>query len=135
MLAGTSETLGYAAEALVLAGELDAAELQVREAFQFAEQHGERVYLPQLHLIEATIARARREPSGALALIRRAVAEAQAQEAPWLELLAQVELCGCDGSTSEDIQRLAALVDGLPEAIGTPAYTRARALLDRMKSS
>ena len=135
MLAGTSETLGYAAEALVLAGEWDAAETQVREAFQFAEQHDERVYLPQLHLIEAAISRARGESAVALAATRRAVAEAQAQEAPWLELLALVELCGRDGSTAEDRRRLAALLDELPEAIGTPAYARARALLEGTKPS
>ena len=135
MLGGTSETLGYAAEALVLAGDWDEAETQVREAFQFAEQHEERVYLPQLHLIDAAISRARGESAVALATTRRAVVEAQAQEAPWLELLALVELCGCDGSTAEDLRRLAALLEELPEAIGTPAYARARALLEGRKPS
>ena len=62
MLAGGSENLGYAAEALVLAGDWDAAEAQLREALQFADAHDERVYLPQLLLIEAAIARARGEP-------------------------------------------------------------------------
>ena len=39
MLAGGSETLGYAAEALLLAGELDAAQRQVEEALQIADNH------------------------------------------------------------------------------------------------
>src|SRR6185295_6732743 len=55
MLAGGSENLGYAAEALVLAGDWDAADAQLAAA------HDERVYLPQLLLIESAIARARGE--------------------------------------------------------------------------
>jgi tetratricopeptide (TPR) repeat protein len=88
MLAGGSETLGYGAEALVLAGDWDAAETQLREALQFADAHGERVYLPQLYLIEAAIARGRGQADAARAAVGRAVAEARAQEAPWLEQLA-----------------------------------------------
>jgi DNA-binding winged helix-turn-helix (wHTH) protein/tetratricopeptide (TPR) repeat protein len=88
MLAGGSETLGYGAQALVLAGDWDAAETQLREALQFADAHGERVYLPQLHLIEAAIARARGDADTASVAAGRAVAEARAQEAPWLEQLA-----------------------------------------------
>ena len=61
MLAGGSENLGYAAEALVLAGDWDGAEQQLEEALQFVDTHGERVYLPQLFLIEAAIARGRGE--------------------------------------------------------------------------
>ncbi len=67
------------------------------------------------------------------ASVRRAIAEARAQEAPWLELMALLELCEHDGATAEDRQALAALVDQLPEAIDTTAVTRARALLDKAK--
>lgn len=91
MLAGGSETLGYCAEALVLAGDWDAAETQLREALQVADAHGERVYLPQLYLIEAAIARARGDSAAASAAVGRALAEARTQEAPWLEQLALKE--------------------------------------------
>ena len=91
MLAGGSETLGYGAEALVLDGDWDAAEAQLREALQVADAHGERVYLPQLYLIEAAIARARGEFAAARTAVRRAVEESRAQEAPWLEQLALKE--------------------------------------------
>ena len=91
------------------------------------------MYLPQLFLIEAAIARARGESAVAHASVRRAVAEARAQEAPWLELMALLELCEHDGATAEDRQALAALVDQLPEAIDTTAVARARALLDKAK--
>ena len=85
---------------------------------------GERVYLPQLFLIQAAIARARGEPGVADAAIRRAIAEARAQEAPWLELMALLELCERGGATAKDRRALAALVDRLPEALDTAASRR-----------
>jgi len=133
MLAGASETLAYAAEAAMLAGDWDAAQHQLEEALQIASAHGERVYLPQLFLLEAAVCRARGGSDAADAAVRRAVDEAQAQEAPWLELMALVELCERDSATAEDRQALAALVDRLPEAIGTTTLTKAQALLDRAK--
>ena len=129
MHAGESETLGYAAEALVLAGDWVAAQHQLDQALQIANAHGERVYLPQLFLIEAAIAHARGQSATAEASARRAVAEAKATEAPWLELIALLELCECNGGNAEDRQALAALVKQLPEASDTIAVTRARALL------
>ncbi len=133
MLAGTSEVLGYAAEALVLAGDLDRAREQLHEALQVADKLVERVYLPQLYLIEAAIARTRGELAVANASVRRAVAEAKNQGAPWLELMALLELWEQDGSTAQDRRALAALVDRLPEATDTKAYKKARAVLDKKK--
>ena len=80
-------------------------------------------------MIEAAIARARGESGVSNAAARRAVAEARAQEAAWLELLALVELCEHEGAKAKDRQALAALVDRLPEAAETDAVTRARALI------
>jgi DNA-binding winged helix-turn-helix (wHTH) protein/tetratricopeptide (TPR) repeat protein len=133
MLAGGSETLGYAAEALLLGGDWDGAHQQLQEALQIANTQGERVYLPQLFLIEAAIARGRGQCSPALAAVQRAVAEARAQESPWLEMIALLELCEHDRATHEDLSALAALVDRLPEAIGTTAFTKARAMLGGTK--
>ncbi len=135
MLAGGSETLGYAAEALLLAGELDAAQRQVEEALQIADNRRERVYLPQLFLIEGAIARARGQPAAALASVRRAIEEARAQKAPWLELLALVELCKHEGGKAKDRQALAALVDRLPEAADTGVVAQARALIRGAKAA
>jgi predicted ATPase len=131
MVAGGSETLGYAAEALLLAGEQDAAEQQIREALQFASTHDERIYLPQLLLLESAIARARGDADVADASVRRAVAEAREQEALWLELLALVELCKHERATPEERDALAGLVDRLPQASETAAVSEARALLGR----
>ncbi|HUH93107.1 MAG TPA: AAA family ATPase [Casimicrobiaceae bacterium] len=135
MLAGTSEVLGYAAEALLLAGDLDRAREQLDEALQVADKLAERVYLPQLYLIEAAIARARGGLSVAHASIRRAIAEARNQGAPWIELIALLELWEQDGATAQDRHALAALVDRLPEATETTAVAKARALLDKAKAA
>ena len=53
MISGGSETLGYAAEALILGGDLDGAEEQLRQALEIVNNFGERIYLPQLLLLEA----------------------------------------------------------------------------------
>jgi ATP/maltotriose-dependent transcriptional regulator MalT len=133
MFSGGSEVLGYAAEALVLKGDWGAAQEQLQEALQVADTLTERVYLPQLYLIEAAIARARGKPAIANASLRRALAEARAQDSPWLELLALMDVCEHEGATAEDRRALAALVDQLPEANDTVTLARAKALLKQTK--
>jgi len=134
MLAGASETRAYAVEALVLAGDWDAAQHELEAVFRLADTLKERVYLPQLFLLEAAIARGRGEPAVARDSVRRAVEEARAREAPWLELIALLELCEHDGATTEDRRALAALVDQLPEATSTTAVKKARTLLGQTKA-
>jgi len=133
MLAGGSEVLGYAVEALLLAADWVAAERELQEALQFADEHEERVYLPQLFLMEAAIARVRGDSPAARASVRRAVAEARAQEAPWLQLIALLELCKNDGATAKDRHALSELIEQLPEAVDTTAAASARTLLDNTK--
>ena len=124
MLSGGSEILGYAAEALVLKGDWEAAQEQLQEALQVADSLAERVYLPQLHLIGAAIAHGRGDAAAASASLRRAFAEARAQDSPWLELLALVDLCAHGEATGTDRRALAALVDRLTEAVGTGRFRK-----------
>ena len=133
MRSGASEVLGYAAEALLLAGDCNAAQVELQEALRVGEELGERVYLPQLLLLEAAIALAQGRPDASSTAVRRAVEEARAQEAPWLELLALVELCEHYDATAEDRQALEALVGQLPETDGTELVKRARSLLQAAK--
>jgi DNA-binding winged helix-turn-helix (wHTH) protein/tetratricopeptide (TPR) repeat protein len=133
MIAGGSEVLGLGVEALLLAGNHDEAQRQLEQALEIADKYGERVYLPQLLLFKANIARAKDQPAAASELVRDAVAEARAQEAPWLELIALVELCEHGVARSQDHQALAALVDSLTDARDTVALARARVLLQRWK--
>ena len=73
MIAGSSETLGYAAEALVLHGDWSGAQEQLQQALAIVNTYGERIYLPQLLLTEGAIARARGQHADADASIRRAI--------------------------------------------------------------
>jgi DNA-binding winged helix-turn-helix (wHTH) protein/tetratricopeptide (TPR) repeat protein len=130
MIAGASEALGYAAEALVLAGEWDAAQQQLDEALAIAARHKERVYLPQLQLTAAAIARGRSDQRGALAALRRSLTEARSQQAPWLEMLALTELCASGRGGAAERQALRALLDELPEARDTKAFGRALQLVE-----
>jgi ATP/maltotriose-dependent transcriptional regulator MalT len=131
MLAGASEILGYATEALLLDGDLDGGEKQLKEALRMADRLGERVYLPQLLLMEAAIGRARGDVVTADAAIARAVAEARAQDSPWLELTTLTELCEHGIATAEDRRALATVVDRLPQAHDTTAVAKARRVLDK----
>ena len=133
MLAGASETLGYAAEALLLSGDWRAAQRQLEEAMTIAHRSGEQVYQTQLSLLEAAIAGARGDDEEAEAMLRRAVAEARAQGAPWLELLAVLALCESVHATDTDRVALALIVEQLPEATETGAVERARVVLSRAK--
>lgn len=129
MRVGGSEVLGYAAEALLLAGNLEAADVQLREALDLAEELAERVYLPQLLITQAGIARGRGRLAEGAAAARQAVDEARTQDAPWLELLALIELCAHFAATADEWASLAALVERLPEAAQTPPVAWARAML------
>lgn len=129
MRSGASEVLGYAAEALLLAGRHEAARAELGEAMRVAEELGERVYLPQLLFLEAAIAQAQGMSATAAAALRRAVAEARREEAPWLELLALEELNARFDACAEERQALAELLQRLPEAADSEPARRARALL------
>jgi tetratricopeptide (TPR) repeat protein len=134
MLAGGSEVLGYAAEALVLDGDWDGAQHELENALRVANTLGERVYLPQLFVMQAAVARAREDRAAADAAIRRAIAEARAQETPLLELMALIELCDQHSATAKDRRALSVLVEQLPEALDTAAVARARALLGKTQA-
>jgi len=129
MRAGATEVLGYAAQALLLAGQHDAAQAELNEALRVADELAERVYLPQLWLLQAAIARAQGRAAAGAASVRRAIEEARAREAHWLELLALTELCEHNDATAADRLTLAELVGRLPEAVDTAATRKARSLV------
>ncbi|WP_445145010.1 AAA family ATPase [Dyella sp. Tek66A03] len=133
MRSGASEVLGYAVQALLLAGDIDAAQAELAAALQVAQELTERVYLPQLLLLEAAIAWARGQTDAGAASARRAIEEARTQEASWFELLALVELCGHPTATAEERGALRTLVGRLPEAHDTPLLRRARELIESVE--
>jgi len=129
MVVGASEILGYATEALVLSGDLPAAEAQLEEALAIAGDVNERVYLPQLYLMQAAIASRRGDMAMCEASQRKALEEAQFQQSPWLELMARNALHADAPLTGDDRKAMATIVDEMPEAWDTGAIGKARALL------
>jgi DNA-binding winged helix-turn-helix (wHTH) protein len=131
MRADAGETLGYAVEALVRAGDWVAARQQLDEALQCAAATGERKCRPQLLLLDARISDALGEPARGRESVGKAVAEARAQEAPWLQLVAMTALCERDDASEEDAESLASLVDQITEGLDTAPVARARTWLER----
>jgi len=134
MISGGSETLGYAAEALVLHGDLDGAEEQLRQALEIVNNFGERIYLPQLLLIDATIARERGQPARADDSTQRAITEARAQGAPWLELLALTDFCEHASAAADEHRALEELIIRMSQGVDAPVLTRARTVLEQNRT-
>ena len=103
-------------------------ELEGLEEPPFDSELGQKVYLPQLLLLEAANARAHGHADAGAAAAGRALDEARSQQAPWFELHALVDLCEHGDATAEDRRTLAALVDRLPEAVDTHLVRMARSL-------
>jgi len=134
MVSGATETLTYAADALIAAGDFDGAQAQLDEALVLVERHDERICLPQLRLIEAAIARHRGDVARADGAIRGAIEEARAQGAPWLELLASVNLVEHGAPNADELASLATLIERLDEARETSLAIQARTLLSKKSS-
>ena len=131
MRAYAGETLGYAAEALALAGDWAAARKQVAEAMQCAETAGDRSCRPGLLMLEARIADGLGERRRAHDALLEAIGEARTQEAAWLELLARLALCERGDPSIADLSALREVVEGLTEGLDMPAVARAKALVSR----
>jgi tetratricopeptide (TPR) repeat protein len=129
-----TETLGYAAEALALAGDWTGARRELDEAMQCARDTGEGKYCTQLLILSGRIADGLGDARQALKSMQEAVADARAREAPWLELLALSALCERADATAEDRAALRRVVDELTEGRDTPPMARARALLSKAAS-
>ncbi len=86
MYAGNTETLGYAAMALVLAGDWEQAEKQIEESLALAERIDERVMYPYLLRLRAHTALARGTRERVQQMLVEALAAARAQAAPYEEL-------------------------------------------------
>jgi len=129
MLAGSSEVLGYAAEALLLAGRPDAAQAQLDQAFQRARDLDERVYLPQLHVLQARIADGEGRAEAARAALSEGLQEAQRQQAPWLALSVALAAWQLIGGGTAELAELEGICGRLGEGQDTAPMRRARALL------
>jgi hypothetical protein len=129
MFAGCPEVLGYAAEALIIARDWPAAQAQLDDAFALAHRIGERLVLPRLHRLQASIARAREDHATARASLVESLREARAQEALGHELSALADLAGLEDRDDADLAALEEARGRLSEGFDTAIYRRACELL------
>lgn len=133
-IGGSAAGIGYGAEALLLAGRLQDARVQIDAALQRARSIREAVHLPDLLLIEARITEAEGDSAAARRTLTEAFDEAARQESLWLELWASVALYERADATPADRDRLESTYARLQEGFDTSIAHQARGLLARPRS-
>jgi hypothetical protein len=129
MYGGCTEVLGYATQASILAGDCVGARRQVTEALGLAERIGERVALPELHLLKARIELQSGELDAGRASMEASLRESQMQGALGYELQVLTALVEAPNSRPEDLAALLAAHSKMVEGRDTKAYRRASAVL------
>jgi DNA-binding winged helix-turn-helix (wHTH) protein len=124
---GAAEVLGYAGEALILAGDWPRAAQQVDEALLLATRMHDNSYRTQLLLLKRRVALAQGIREDADDAARQALAEARRQRSPWLEMTVLVDVCEAPNAGPDDIEALRAVVAGLGKS-SAPLMARALAL-------
>jgi len=126
---GNTETLSFAAEALLLAGDLAEARVQLDEAEALAARIGEWFELPNLQLTRARVVLAEGNRQGAEALMQVALRTAREQQARYYELKVLVALCSLENPSVGDLTELRGLHGSLPEGLDLPLARRAALLI------
>jgi len=129
MVAGSVLALGFATEALILTRRWPAAQAQFDEAWQLAQQLGERGRMPELLALRARIELGRGEAPAARASLQASLREARAQGAAWLELAALIALCEPGAASDADLDALQTVCERISGADDSTLMTTARALL------
>jgi hypothetical protein len=130
MLYGAAEVLGYAAEALILAGDWARALQLVDEALQLATRLHDHSYRAQLLLLSRRIALARGAEWDADDLAWQALLEARRQQSPWLEMTVLIDVCEGSQPIREGVDALRSVVASMGEDSSAPLMNRARAVLE-----
>lgn len=106
MWRSSAEVVCLGAEALAAAQDWSQAERELDEAMRLAQRFSERLYLTQMWLLRARIARARGDTKMARDALTAALQEAHDQGSIWLELAVRVAQCEAPGATRKDFQEL-----------------------------
>jgi len=130
MISSSAEVMGYGAEALILAGELDAAEKELAAAFARARELDEHYYVPMLLILQSRVARGRGDPTAEYKWLQESAKLARSQEACGFELKAVIALVEHASATRGDREALATLYAGLTEGQDIPDMQRARRLIE-----
>jgi ATP/maltotriose-dependent transcriptional regulator MalT len=131
MYGGSTEALEFAAEALLLAGDLEGAQRQLDEVVELARRIQEHVELPSFMLLRGRIALARGNLTAARASMREALAESRTRHSPYHELKALIALCDLPNAEPADFDGLRDVHTRLPETHSLPVFRRAIDLLAR----
>jgi len=129
MIANSTEVMAYAAEALILAGDVEGASQQLAEAFARSRELDEQDYVSMLLVLQARVADAKGDGAAAYRWLHEAVRIARSQEAQGFELKAACARVEHPLSTAADRAELAALFESLTEGRDIPDMQRARNLV------
>jgi tetratricopeptide (TPR) repeat protein len=129
MVSGATSVLGHLADATLAAEGWLAAKTHLDQALELAQRNGERLFLPDLLLVQGTIALGQRHPAAARRSMHAALQEARGQEALWLEVSSLLALCELDDAPAEDIAALMQARGRVREGIDTALIARTDALL------
>ncbi|HVY04666.1 MAG TPA: AAA family ATPase [Burkholderiales bacterium] len=133
MLYGSSEVLGYATDASILAGDWDGARRHADEGLELSTRLHDNSYRVQLLLMRRRIALAQGVTQEADEAGRHALVEARRQRSPWLEMTALVELCDGSRPRAEDLRALRDVIARMPEPSDAPLMERANRLARRLQ--
>lgn len=129
MLASCTEVMGYGVEAMVLAGDWEAANKELALTFARTRELDEHYYLPVMLILQGQIAMGQGDAVAACRWFREAVRTAREQEAVGFELKAACALVENPESTDVDRAALKTLVASLTEGADTPDRQRADGLI------
>jgi DNA-binding winged helix-turn-helix (wHTH) protein/tetratricopeptide (TPR) repeat protein len=126
---GRSGVLGYAVEALVIAERWQEAQQQLGEALALADRTCERIYRPDLLLLQARIELGLGLQAQAFDSMTAAWREAASQQATWLALSALVALAEARRLTPEELDALATTRAAVHGPMDAAVLVRADAVL------
>ncbi len=129
MIASCTEVMSYGVDALIVAGDWEAANKELALAFGRAREMDEHYYLPVLLIQQSRVAQGLGDETRALHWLREAVRMAREQEAPGFELKAANALVAHSASTPDDRAALKSLLEGLTEGRDTADHQRGMALI------
>jgi DNA-binding winged helix-turn-helix (wHTH) protein/tetratricopeptide (TPR) repeat protein len=131
MYAGCAKVLGYAAQALALAGDLPGAVARLDEALALAHRISETLDLPWLHGLRAGFEARRGDTDAARAAWRAVLATAREQGAAGFEMEALAALCDHPAADADDLDALRECVADAPAGFDATLRDRALAVLAR----
>ena len=103
MLAGGSEVLGYAVEALLLASDLDGAQAHLDQARELGQRFGERILFMYHHMLQSRIDVGRGDIAAARHSLESAVVEAGNQGSLYMEVRLLVHICSLPDANNEGL--------------------------------